>query len=81
MRQRGSRFKLDHLTMRLALRVGIPIIVLVVFAGWTRDAYAQQGSIVAGRALDQTGAALPGVTIDLVTGATEMNAMTDGTGA
>ena len=57
------------------------IIVLVVFAAWTRDAYAQQGGIVAGRALDQTGAALPGVTIDLVTGAGELNAMTDGTGA
>ncbi len=57
------------------------IIVLVVPAAWTRDAYAQQRGIVAGRALDQTGAALPGVTIDLVTDAGELNAMTDGTGA
>jgi hypothetical protein len=43
-------------------------------------AAAQQTGAVAGRVTDQTGAPLPGVTIDLVAGRTELNAVTDGNG-
>lgn len=43
-------------------------------------AFGQEPGVVSGKALDQTGAALPGVTIDLVTGATELTAVTDGAG-
>lgn len=41
---------------------------------------AQNTGRVAGRVLDQTGAALPGVTIDLVVGARELTTTTDDTG-
>ena len=44
-------------------------------------AQAQQTGSVTGRVLDQTGRSLPGVTIDLVTGATELTAVTDDAGA
>lgn len=43
-------------------------------------AQAQDIGRVAGRVLDQTGAALPGVTIDLVVGARELTTTTDDTG-
>jgi hypothetical protein len=44
-------------------------------------ASAQETGIVAGVVSDHTGAALPGVTIDLVVGAAELTAVTDATGA
>jgi len=43
--------------------------------------YAQATGLVTGRVLDQTGAALPGVTIDLVVNSRELTAVTDDTGA
>ena len=43
-------------------------------------AAAEQAGVVTGRVTDQTGAPLPGVTIDLVAGRTELNAVTDGNG-
>ena len=43
-------------------------------------AIAEQSGVVSGRVTDQTGAPLPGVTIDLVAGSTELNAVTDGSG-
>ena len=42
---------------------------------------AQDTARVSGRVLDQTGGALPGVTIDLVVGSRELTATTDGAGA
>ena len=45
------------------------------------EAYAQAPGRVSGRVLDQTGAALPGVAIDLVVDARELTAVTDDTGA
>lgn len=43
-------------------------------------ARAQQNGSVSGRVVDQTGGALPGVTIDLLSGASELTAVTDGAG-
>ncbi len=45
-----------------------------------QTARAQDAGRVAGRVLDQTGRVLPGVTIDLVVGARELSAATDGAG-
>ena len=45
------------------------------------EAYAQAPGRVSGRVLDQTGAVLPGVAIDLVVDARELRAVTDDTGA
>jgi hypothetical protein len=67
---RDNRFK----------RVAIPSVALVMLMA-APSARAQQSGTVTGRVADQTGAALPGVAIDLVTGATELNAVSDGSGA
>src|SRR5262245_41324900 len=45
------------------------------------NAYAQSTGRVSGRVLDQTGAALPGVAIDLAVNSRELTAVTDDTGA
>jgi hypothetical protein len=56
------------------------------FVLWTLSGSAssadveQEGGSVVGRVIDQTGAVLPGVTIDLVTSKTEMTAVSDGSG-
>ena len=44
-------------------------------------AFAQSTGVIAGRVIDQTGAALPGVTIDFVFGPNERTTVTDQTGA
>jgi hypothetical protein len=54
---------------------------LVLVASIVSVTHAQSTNTVAGRVLDQTGAALPGVTIDLVVGGTELTAVTDGAGS
>lgn len=46
----------------------------------TLDARAQSTGRVSGRVLDQTGAVLPGVAVDLVVGSREQTAATDDTG-
>jgi hypothetical protein len=51
----------------------------LLFTTLTTTAFAQAGSI-AGRVTDQTGAALPGVTVDLVVDAREQSTQTDATG-
>ena len=63
------------------MRFRIPTILwgLLLCAGV--NAHAQTLGRVTGRVLDQTGAALPGVTIDLVVNARELTAVTDDTGA
>src|SRR5688572_5479564 len=42
--------------------------------------WAQEGGTVTGRVTDETGGVLPGVTVDLHSGANEMTTVTDGTG-
>lgn len=44
------------------------------------DAWAQGGGTITGRIADETGGVLPGVTVDLHSGATELTATTNGTG-
>ena len=44
-------------------------------------AYAQGAGVVSGQVVDETGGVLPGVTVDLHSGATELTAVTDGTGS
>jgi hypothetical protein len=59
----------------------IPTILLVLFLCFGVNIYAQAPGRVTGRVLDQTGAALPGVAIDLVVNSRELTAVTDDTGA
>lgn len=54
------------------------LLVLVLFTGV--NVYAQPLGRVSGRVLDQTGAALPGVAIDLVVNSDELTAVTDDSG-
>jgi hypothetical protein len=58
-------------------------IATILFAGLlcSSGAFAQATGRVTGRAVDQTGAALPGVVIDLITAAGELTTVTDGAGA
>ena len=65
--------------MRKPLRITTFVLGALLFCAAL--AHAQQTGTVAGRVLDQTGAALPGVTIDLVTGTTELTTMSDAAGA
>ena len=58
----------------------ITTFILVTFLAGA-SAYAQTTGAIAGRVNDQTGAALPGVTIDLVTSGSERTAVTNATGA
>jgi hypothetical protein len=61
------------------MRLRITTILLAVLLP-AAVAVAQEGTRVAGRVLDQTGAPLPGVVIDLVTGSGELTTTTDGAG-
>jgi hypothetical protein len=56
------------------------VLIAVVMFALGVPTFAQTGGAVAGRVLDQTGAVLPGVTIDLVVHATELTAVTDSQG-
>ena len=64
---------------RTALRVTTFLVgALLLLSG--PMVHAQTGARVAGRVLDQTGAVLPGVTIDLAIGSTELTATTNESG-
>jgi hypothetical protein len=56
------------------------VLLLILFCV-TLDANAQSTGQVSGRVLDQTGAALPGVAIDLIVNSRELTATTDEVGA
>ena len=55
------------------------VLALILFCVMV-SANAQSNGQVSGRVLDQTGAALPGVAIDLVANSRELTASTDGEG-
>jgi hypothetical protein len=56
-------------------------VLIAALLAFLPDAFAGQPGIVTGRTLDQTGAALPGVTVELVSGTAERMAVTDAAGA
>ena len=60
--------------------VGRYLLVLCIFACASRSSAAQTGSIV-GKVVDQTGAGLPGVTIELTTAVSEATTISDASGA
>ncbi len=62
------------------IRIRVAIIV-ALFLTHNAAAYAQGFGSVTGRVVDQTGGALPGVSIDLVVSGRELTATTDATGA
>src|SRR3989442_4134068 len=68
--------------LRTRSTVGIRTTTVLIAALLTflTDAFAGQPGVVTGTALDQTGAALPGVTIDLVSSSGQLTAVTDGAG-
>ena len=59
----------------------IPTILFLLISCIGVNVYAQAPGRVSGRVVDQTGAALPGVAIDLVVNSRELTAVTDDTGA
>ena len=63
----------------MPLRISATLSALLLFLAV--NAYAQATGRVRGFVFDQTGAALPGVTIDLVVNSRELTAVTDETGA
>ena len=63
------------------MRFRIPTVLWVLLLCTSVNVHAQPTGRVSGRVLDQTGAALPGVTIDLVVNSRELTAVTDDTGA
>ncbi len=63
--------------MRTRLTALVPVTLLALAS----SAFAQLTGSVTGRVLDQTGAALPGVSIDLAAGGTTLTTVTDGSGA
>ncbi len=63
------------------MRLRISTILSALLLCMTVDADAQPTGRVVGRVLDQTGAALPGVAVDLVVSAKELSATTDDAGA
>ena len=63
----------------MSLRIPTILFALLLCIGV--NVYAQAPGRVSGRVLDQTGAALPGVAIDLVVNSRELTAVTDDTGA
>ena len=63
----------------MSLRIPTIFFALLLCIGV--NVYAQAPGRVSGRVLDQTGAALPGVAIDLVVNSRELTAVTDDTGA
>ena len=64
-------------TLRSTLSLAVVLALGLAFAG---AASAQSTGIVIGRVVDETGGVLPGVTIDVQTGATTLTAVTDDTG-
>ena len=64
-------------TLRSTLSLAVVLALGLAFAG---AASAQSTGIVTGRVVDETGGVLPGVTIDVQTGATTLTAVTDDTG-
>ena len=58
---------------RLMICFRTPTVLLLVLLRVTLDANAQSTGRVSGRVLDQTGAALPGVVIDLLVNARELS--------
>ena len=64
-------------TLRSTLSLAVVLALGLAFAG---AASAQSAGIVTGRVVDETGGVLPGVTIDVQTGATTLTAVTDDTG-
>jgi hypothetical protein len=62
------------------MRVRTPTIFPALLLCISANVYAQPMGRVSGRVLDQTGAALPGVAIDLVVNARELTTVTDDTG-
>jgi hypothetical protein len=68
----------DHELSRIAR--GAATIVVALLVTGASVVFAQQGGSVRGRALDQTGGALPGVTIDVVTTAGEQTVVTNNRG-
>jgi hypothetical protein len=65
----------------MRMRFRTPTILWVVLFCFTGNLHAQAMGRVSGRVLDQTGAALPGVAIDLVVNARDLTTVTDDTGA
>ena len=64
-------------TLRSTLSLAVVLALGLAFAG---AASAQSTGIVTGRVVDETGGVLPGVTIDVQTGAATLTAVTDDTG-
>ena len=62
------------------MRFRTPTIFTALFLCISINGYAQATGRVWGRVLDQTGASLPGVTIDLVVNSGELTAITDDKG-
>src|SRR5688572_20596270 len=65
---------------RHTMSLRIPTILFSLLFCIGINVYAQTPGRVSGRVLDQTGAALPGVAIDLVVNSRELTAVTDDTG-
>lgn len=61
------------------IRITTSALVLLLLC--TSQALAQGTGAVSGRVVDQTGGALPGVTVELLSGGTERSAVTDANGA
>ena len=55
------------------------VMLLAILSGFTLPVLAQDGRVT-GRIVDQTGAVLPGVTVDLVVQGTELTAHSDAQG-
>ena len=62
------------------MRLWVPPILSALLFCIVVNVYAQETGRVSGRVLDQTGAALPGVAIDLLVNARELTTVTDNTG-
>ncbi len=62
------------------MNLGMTTIVSAILLCAAVNTYAQSTGHVSGRVLDQTGAALPGVAIDLVVNASELTSTTDDVG-
>jgi hypothetical protein len=63
------------------MRFTTTLSLAFILTGIVINAHAQSMGVVSGRILDQTGATLPGVTIDLVVNARELTTISNETGA
>jgi hypothetical protein len=63
------------------MRFTTTLSLAFILTGTVINAHAQSMGVVSGRILDQTGATLPGVTIDLVVNARELTTISNETGA